>query len=202
MSCLYPVQVYYRSTKEQAAIMAKVKNNKFTTGLSGKFGNIVFRQMKDGTTVVAAAPDFTDREFSEAQLATQSRFQQASAYARVAARENPLYAQLAAGTSKNAYNLALSDWYHSPDIQQVTMQEGRIHVEATDNVLVSNVRLSISDEQGAPSSRARQHVSLKTCGNTGPRQLETSWSKPSTWRGMERKLMSLRAGRRGRKLPA
>ena len=128
--------------------MAKVKNNNFTTGLSGKFGNIVFRQMKDGTTVVAAAPDFTDRVFSEAQLATQSRFQQASAYARAAARENPLYAQLAAGTSKTAYNVALSDWYHSPVIQQVTVQEGRIHVEATDNVLVSNVRLSISDEQG------------------------------------------------------
>ena len=128
--------------------MAKVKNNNFTTGLSGKFGNIVFRQMKDGTTVVSAAPDFTDRVFSEAQLATQSRFQQASAYARAAARENPLYAQLAAGTSKTAYNVALSDWYHSPVIQQVTVQEGRIHVEATDNVLVSNVRLSISDEQG------------------------------------------------------
>jgi hypothetical protein len=128
--------------------MAKVKNNNFTTGLSGKFGNIIFRQMKDGTTVVSAAPDFTDRVFSEAQLDTQSRFQQASAYARAAAREIPLYAQLAEGTSKNAYNVALSDWYHSPVIHQVTVQEGRIHVEATDNVLVSNVRLSISDEQG------------------------------------------------------
>lgn len=128
--------------------MAKVKHNNFTTGLSGKFGNIVFRQMKDGTTVVAAAPDFTDRVFSEAQLATQSRFQQASAYARAAARENPLYAEFAAGTSKTAYNVALSDWYHTPDIQQVTVQEGLVHVEATDNVLVSNVVITIKDEQG------------------------------------------------------
>jgi hypothetical protein len=128
--------------------MAKVKNNKFTTGLSGKFGNIVFRQMKDGTTVVSAAPDFADRVFSEAQLATQSRFQQASAYARAAARENPIYVQFAEGTPKTAYNIALSDWYHSPVIHRVTMQEGLIHVTATDNVLVSNVLITIKDEQG------------------------------------------------------
>lgn len=110
--------------------MAKVKRNNFTEGLSGKFGNIVFRQMKDGRTIVASAPDFTDRIRSEAQLATQSRFKQAVAYARVASRTNPIYAQRAAGTTKNAYNLALADWYNPPVIHSVMRKDGGIVVSA------------------------------------------------------------------------
>ena len=128
--------------------MAKVKRNKFTMGLSGKFGNIVFRQMKDGRTIVATAPDFTDRVFSEEQLTHQSRFQQAVAYAREAAKTNPLYAQLAEGTSKNAYNLALSDWFNPPVIHSVTREDGRILVSASDNVQITNILITISDDDG------------------------------------------------------
>ena len=128
--------------------MAKVKRNKFTEGLSGKFGNIVFRQMKDGRTIVASAPDFTDRVFSEEQLTHQSRFQQAATYAREAAKTNPLYAQLAEGTSKNAYNLALSDWFNPPVIHSVERKDNCILVEASDNIRVTNVLVTISDHDG------------------------------------------------------
>lgn len=57
--------------------MAKVMHNNFTMGLSGKFGNLVFRQMKDGRTVVVAAPDFSNRKFSKERRTHQSRFKQA-----------------------------------------------------------------------------------------------------------------------------
>ena len=40
-----------------------------------------------------------------------------AAYARDAARSQPIYAQLAAGTMKNAYNVAHGDWFHPPVIQ-------------------------------------------------------------------------------------
>jgi len=129
--------------------MAKVKNNTLTEGLSGKIGNqLVFRHLRDGRNVVVSRPNFSKRVFSKGQLAHQSRFQQAAAYARSASRTNPLYAKLAAGTSKNAYNIALSDWFHPPLIHAVAQQAGRIRVNATDNVQVAKVRITILNEGG------------------------------------------------------
>lgn len=128
--------------------MAKIKRNLMVSGLSGKIGNLVFRQRKDGTTIIAAAPDFSDRVFSEEQVTHQSRFKQATAYARQAAKTNPMYAGLATGTSKNAYNIALSDWFHAPVIQKVTRTGRRIRVYATDNVGVTKVIVNITDGKG------------------------------------------------------
>lgn len=118
-------------------------------GLSGKLGKqLSIRHMRDGRTFVLTRPDFSNRVFSEEQLTHQSRFQQATAFARVASKTNPLYAELARGTAKNAYNLALSDWFHPPVIHAVTRQAGRIQVNATDNVQVAKVCLTIMDGQG------------------------------------------------------
>jgi hypothetical protein len=129
--------------------MAKVKNNTLTEGLSGKIGGrLVFRQMRDGSTVVCAAPDFSNRVFSEGQLAHQSRFQRAAAYARVAAKTHPIYAKLAQRTMKPAYNIALSDWFHPPVIHSIERRDGRIRVNAMDNVLVEKVLVTILDEEG------------------------------------------------------
>jgi hypothetical protein len=52
-------------------------------------------------------PDFSKREFGERQLSHQQRFQEAAAYANAATKNQPIYAELAAGTMKNAYNIAL-----------------------------------------------------------------------------------------------
>jgi hypothetical protein len=128
--------------------MAKVIHNKFTMGLSGKFGNLVFRQMKDGRTIVARAPDFSQRVLSQRQLTHQSRFQKAAEYARLAAKTQPLYAELAQQRLQPAYNIALSDWFHPPVIHAVQRQAGCIRVHATDNVQVARVRITIVNEQG------------------------------------------------------
>src|SRR5215211_9547271 len=128
--------------------MAKVKHNLFTQGLSGKYGNLVFRQMKDGTTVVASLPDFSDRVLSDEQLGHQSRFKQASAYAKIAAKTQPIYKELTQNTSSNPYNLALSDWFNPPVINAVTRQANTILVDAKDNVLITKVVVTIFDKQG------------------------------------------------------
>ena len=129
--------------------MAKVKDNLVTEGLSGKLGKrLVFRHMKDGRTIMATRPDYTDHTWTTDQQTHHTRFQQAAAYARVASKTNPLYAKLARGTPKNAYNLALSDWFHAPVIHAVTRQAGRICVDVTDNVHVANVRITILDGKG------------------------------------------------------
>lgn len=129
--------------------MAKVKRNILIEGLSGTLGkDLVFRQMRDGSTIVSAKPDFSNRIFSAGQLTHQSRFQQAATYARQAAKTNPIYAELARGTIKTAYNIALSDWFSPPVIHDVKCQNGRIRVHATDNVLVGRVVVMILDNEG------------------------------------------------------
>lgn len=129
--------------------MAKVKRNVIVEGLSGTVGkSLVFRQMRDGSTIISTKPDFSNRVFSKGQLSHQKRFREAAAYARYAAKKNPIYGELAKGTTKTAYNIALSDWFSPPEIHEVQRQNGWIHIKATDNVRVAKVRVTIIDDQG------------------------------------------------------
>jgi len=129
--------------------MAKVKNNVMMRGISGTLGKqLVIRTMKDGSTIISTMPDFSNREFSPGQLTHQSRFQEASAYAKPAAKTNPIYAKLAEGTTKNAYNVAVADWFHPPVIHSIRRQGETIQVTATDNVAVAKVLVSVLNAEG------------------------------------------------------
>ena len=134
--------------------MPKVKLNPIIEAMSGTLGKtMVYRQMRDGSIIVSGKPDFSRRKFSKDQRAHQSRFQEAARYARWAAKANPIYAELAKGTTKTAYNVALSDWFNPPVIRNVSQQGGMIRVEAADNVLVSKVRVTILDAEGKVSEQ-------------------------------------------------
>jgi len=128
--------------------MAKARKNLVVEGLSGSIWELVFRQMPDGSTRVSQKPDFSKRVFSQGQKDHQRRFQEAVAYAREAAKSQPVYAELAKGTTKNAYNWALSDWFNPPIIHSVERKDGMIRVEASDNVKVARVQVRVLDEAG------------------------------------------------------
>ncbi len=49
---------------------------------------------------------------------------------------------------RNAYNFAISDWFKPPEIHRVVRRGKNIRVEATDNVKVARVRVTILDEAG------------------------------------------------------
>ena len=128
--------------------MAKAVRNVVIRGISGNIGELVFRQMPDGSTRISAKPDFSSRKFSKGQKNHQSRFKEAAAYRgrrRAPSRSMPSWRQ---GLSRVPYNWALSDWFHPPVIQGIERKEGRIRVHATDNVLVAKVVVSILDEDG------------------------------------------------------
>jgi hypothetical protein len=119
------------------------------SGVSGSIGPDHYARIrKDGKTIISAKPDFSNRQFSQAQLDNQSRTKQAAAYAKVASRENPIYAQKAAGTSKNAYNIAFRDWRRPPVIRRIEWHAGKVRVSAHDDVLVTGVTVTILDETG------------------------------------------------------
>ena len=129
--------------------MAKVKKNLMMSGLSGTLGpDHYVRVTKDGRTIISTKPDFSNRQFSEAQFSQQSRAQQAAAYGKVACRENPIYAEKAKGTSKNAYNIAFADWMKPPVLHGIEYCDGRIRVDVSDNVVVTRVTLTILDPEG------------------------------------------------------
>jgi len=104
--------------------------------------------MRDGSTVAAKMPDFGNRKFSQEQMGHQSRFQEAVMYAKAAAEKHPIYTVLTAGTLKNAYNVALSDWFHASVIHKITRESGCIRVWASDNVCVVRLQVTILDEEG------------------------------------------------------
>jgi hypothetical protein len=127
--------------------MAKIKPNAILEAMSGTIGKtLVVRQMRDGSIIISGKRDFSRRKFSKEQLTHQTRFQEAVTYARHAAKSQPIYAQLAEGTTKTAYNIALSDWFNPPVIHQITSEKEFICVEATDNILVTKVVITILDE--------------------------------------------------------
>jgi hypothetical protein len=134
--------------------MAKVIDNILVRGLSGKLGDqLVFRRLRDGRTIVCNKPDFSSRKLSKDQKDHHKRFQAAAAYARDASRTNPIYAQLAEGTLKNAYNVALGDWFHPPVIHRLERKGKAIRINATDDVMVAGVQVLILDEQGRVAER-------------------------------------------------
>jgi hypothetical protein len=128
--------------------MAKVVSNQVVQGVSGGLGNLMLRRLSDGRTILCVKPDFSRRKLSEGQQAHHRRFREGATYARDAAKSEPVYAELAAGTMKTAYNIALADWFHAPVIHKVEVGEGRVCVFASDNVRVAQVRVSILDGEG------------------------------------------------------
>jgi hypothetical protein len=128
--------------------MAKVTLNQLLKMLQGGIGDLVFRQMPDGTIIISGAPRHNKRKTTQKQKAHRQRFREAAKTARWLAHKHPIYAELAKGTWKSAYNFALSDWWHSPVIHDIKRQKGQILVEASDNIMVARVRVTIRDEQG------------------------------------------------------
>ena len=130
--------------------MAKVRKNIILQGVSGKFaGQIVFRHLRDGRTILAAVPDFNKRVLSDAQKAHHDKVKAASAYAKVASKTHPIYAQLAEGTTKNAYNMAMRDFFHAPVIDEVRLEGLRLRIWASDDTMVTGVHVTVFGENGA-----------------------------------------------------
>jgi hypothetical protein len=136
--------------------MAKVRNNIIMQGLSGLLGNqLVIRQDKAGRTIISAKPQFKpNRTFSDQQIEHQRSFREAAAYAQ-SVRTMEVYVNKATGTLMNPYNLALSDWFHAPEILDVNLGDWTgqpdkvLRIKVIDDVLVAHVEVDIRDGSGA-----------------------------------------------------
>ncbi|HET6596468.1 MAG TPA: hypothetical protein VFG81_12655 [Anaerolineales bacterium] len=182
--------------------MAKVKKNMIISGVSGSLGPDHYARItKDGRTIISQKPDFGNRQFSEAQLNTQNRTKQAADYAKVASRENPIYAKKAAGTSKNAYNIAFRDWRKPPIIDRIEWRDGKVRVDAYDDTMVTGVVVTILNEEGQcleqgeaelvlgiwweyrPAKKGRIHIEARDmAGNVTRQEFYPSSPSFSVWK--------------------
>jgi hypothetical protein len=127
--------------------MAIAKLPPFIKSISGKLGDVVYRTSKNGKTYTSKPPKKSEKPPSEAQIQHQERFGLASKYASQA-KDHPIYKKLAKKTGRSPSQIASSDWSHAPVIHEVSRRSHCIRIDASDNVHVAKVRVTISDEEG------------------------------------------------------
>ena len=94
--------------------MAKLKINPLFAGISGTLGDLVFKQTKDGQTIVSKRPRTSGAKPSEAQRLQRERFKVANAYARAALADPALratYEAIAEESGTSAYSTARDDYF-------------------------------------------------------------------------------------------
>jgi hypothetical protein len=114
--------------------MAKIKLDPMFSGMSGKFGGLVFRQRPDGTTVVSRAPAKSNNKPSPAQLKQRQRLKEAAAYAAeiLADPEGSAWYQQRARRSKTTPRaLAVKDYMKLP-IPEALPASGSVLPQFTD----------------------------------------------------------------------
>jgi hypothetical protein len=108
-------------------VMAIIKNNDLIEGISGKYGNHVFKQVR-GKTIVCPLPP-KPRSESEQQKENRNRFKQASAWAKrilLDADQKAYYLKKACKLNlPNAYTAAIADYMRRAKVMQVSQYADR-----------------------------------------------------------------------------
>jgi len=110
--------------------MAKQSNNVVTHGLSGKVGDLLVFSQRGGKTVVSKVPQKRKGGDSELQKEHKRKFQRAVLYAKSALTSPDLQEAYGKSAKKGqtAYNVAVADFFHAPDIHQVDVSNYTGHL--------------------------------------------------------------------------
>ena len=137
--------------------MAQSKDNVITHGMSGKFANIIVFSQRNGKTIAGKVPKPSNKPASTAQKAVRKRFQEAIIYGKRAIQD-PLLKEAYAAAAKpgeTAYNVAVADLYHAPDIEEIDLSAYTgsigdiIKVKVVDDFMVASVHISIANQDGS-----------------------------------------------------
>ena len=136
--------------------MAKAAKNLILHGASGKIGDQIVIRQRGGKVILSQAPGARTKEPSEEQKAHQAKFQQAVLYARMQMADATAKAEYVAKADEasNAYNVAVADFFHAPDIDEIDVTNYRgsvgdtIRIRATDDFKVKQVQVTISNADG------------------------------------------------------
>lgn len=126
------------------------------TGLSGTVGKQLTLSQKKGDTIAGKKRGASSTPATDMQLEIQSKFKIASKYAKMAIQDPATKAAYAAKAKGNqsAYNVALTDAFTPPEIQNIITLDyygevgDTIVIRAVDYFKVVSVRVSIHNPAG------------------------------------------------------
>jgi hypothetical protein len=128
-----------------------------TYGLSGKVGNMVVFRQYAGETVVSKMP-VKSNKVTLSQAEQRVHFQRATVYAKAAIYDSITGEMYEAVARKkkgiSAYNVAVADFYHAPDIETLDfsayrgMAGDKIRIIVSDDFAVKSVHVKISRTDG------------------------------------------------------
>ena len=148
MNRLYWKKVYRNCG---VTLMAKVKKNAMLEGLSGRLGNLVFKQY-DGQTVVCKWPEHDpNRTPTPGEARQRDRIKAAAVKAKeiLSTEAGQAYYQAACKQlgKHSAYHTAVYDYFGEPEIMAVNLDaDQNLMIQVLDNVGVRAVRVEWGGE--------------------------------------------------------
>lgn len=130
--------------------MAVYLHNVITHGLSGKYGKAGYFRQRNGRTYFCKIENAYTGPLSAKQAANNHRFREAQLFAQMIIgnpERKAVYASRAR-QGRSAYNEAISDAMHAPEIKELQLCERNIYIRATDNFEVVQVRVQLYDDTG------------------------------------------------------
>lgn len=166
--------------------MAILTLNQLLEAIRGKIGGLVIRRRPDGALIISGAPHYRKGKGSPKQKAYRQHFKYTARHARGLAKVHPIYAELAAAARDkwlSPYNFALADCLKPPVIHRIERGDGCIRVEASDNVQVTKVRVTVRDEGGTVlasgnAARGAENWWEFACQTEGKTIVAEAWDLP------------------------
>ena len=136
--------------------MAKAKNI-ILHGVSGKIGDTLVIRQRGGMTILSEAPGEREKAPTESQKAHQAKFQQAVIYGKTVMADAESKAEYGekADDRHSAYNVAVADFFHAPDIDEIDVTNytgaigDSIRIRATDDFKVVQLHVAIFNADGS-----------------------------------------------------
>ncbi len=177
--------------------MAKVKKNAIIEGLSGKVGNLVFRQFGNQTVVSKMPTHDPKRVPTPGEAAQRKRIQDSAALAKLIleSEEGQAYYQAARQRlgKRSAYHTAIHDFFGKPEVLNVAVDDDgdyKLNIQVWDNVGVRKIRVQVDEESGFAEPQDEQPSNLwcYSLRGTGPWQVqiqaEDGMQRMGVWQGV------------------
>ncbi|MFT3822573.1 MAG: hypothetical protein QM731_01585 [Chitinophagaceae bacterium] len=135
--------------------MAELKHNVVTHGASGKVGDLIVFSQRNGKTIISKVPKKRTIKSEEVKKVNE-KFILASAYAKNAVFQLHIKAryQQKAKPGQSAYNLALADYFTTPEIEFIDCSFYRgeagdsIRIQVKEVGVIDYVKVSITIADG------------------------------------------------------
>ncbi|SFW84428.1 hypothetical protein [Chitinophaga sancti] len=123
----------------------------------GTLGGEVTIYERNGQIIMAKKRGPSKQKPTQKQLEARYKMRVAAAYAKVIIQDPELkaYYKSLAGPGQNAYNMAVKDAYHSPEIQNIRLEAEEVVVTVKDEFRVAEVQVRVVDTEGVLLERGR-----------------------------------------------